>query len=45
MIVAGEIDQGGGRQLVETLHAAAMQAGLRGFEIVRTIQSALRAAA
>jgi hypothetical protein len=45
MIKAGEIDQAAGNQLVESLHVAALQAGLRHHEIARTIHSALRAAA
>jgi hypothetical protein len=45
MIKAGEIDQAAGNQLVESLHNAALQAGLQHHEIARTIHSALRAAA
>jgi hypothetical protein len=42
MLIAGELDQAAGTQLVETLHSAALYAGLTARETTLTIRSALR---
>jgi hypothetical protein len=44
MIRGGELDQAAGTQLVETLHGAALHAGLTARETTLTIRSALRGA-
>lgn len=44
MIIAGEIDPPAGSQLLDTLHAAALHAGLTAHETTLTIRSALRGA-
>jgi hypothetical protein len=45
MLIAGELDQAAGTQIMETLHAAALHAGLTARETALTIRSALRGTA